>query len=140
MINEDRIIKLIRQYGHKEDWPELVQTFFMHLDKIKAGFPGIGNNDLSYIQFKDIKEEDYFIVDDFRTPVMYYKINDSLYRIEGIGEGPYEEEGAAEIRWKNTVSIDLPDYAYVYRVDCRPTENGGPGYYYFFKSYRDFRK
>lgn len=140
MINENRIIKLVRQYGHKEDWPELVQTFFIRLDEIKCGFPGIKNSDLSYVQFKEIKDYDYFIVDDFRTPIMYLKINSSLYSVEGIGEGPFEEPGKPRIRWKDVVSMDLPEDSFVYRVDCRPTENGGPGYYYFFKSYRDFRK
>lgn len=140
MINEDYIIKLIRKNGHKTDWPSLVQNFFIRLDEIKLGFPGIRNTDLSFIPYGDIKNNELFIYDDFKTPVMYKKLNDLAFEIIGIGEGSYENPEEKLFRWKDKVHRNFDNSSYVYRIDCKPTENGGPGYYYFYRAYRDYRK
>jgi hypothetical protein len=139
MINEDVIIKIVRNNGHKTDWPELVQQFFIRLDEIKLGFPGIRNSDLSYVNYTTIGVDDIFIYDDFRTPVMYKKLDDNNFEVVGIGCGSYEAPGEKLFRWKDIIQRNFND-SYVYRVDCRPTENGGHGYYYFYRAYRDYRK
>lgn len=151
MINDDVLIKIERRRGHRYTWPEQVIKMKERLTSMKLGFAGIGNDHLSLVEFKDIKKGDVFIYDPYvelgnnvgdEAPIMFRYLGDGRYYIEGIGCGvdsirdPYR----VNFRWMDTITgFELPDDFLVCRVDVRPTLNGGPGYYYFFKSYRDCR-
>lgn len=150
MLNNDTLIKYSRNRGHKTDWPDKVNYMRLRLDEIKLGFPGIRNDHLSLVEWKDIVEGDIFIYDSniedkvrpTEAPIMFRKLPENNLYIEGIGCGLDLERDPYRLkyRWKDTIkSPGFSDNQLVYRVDVRPTINGGPGYYYFFKSYRDFR-
>lgn len=150
MINDDILIKLVRARGYKRTWPDQVNRIKARLDWIKHGFPGIGNDHLTITEFKNIKEGDIYIYDSYlekgfgfgdEAPLML-KSRGSMCYVEGIGLGkdskrdPYR----LNIRWKDIIPTpDIEEVALVLRVDPNPTLNGGSAYYYFFKSYRDFR-
>lgn len=151
MINDDTIIKFIRKVrGYREEWPEKVILFKERLEEMKRGFPGLGNSHLSIESFNNIKVGDIFIIDnslekkirDDSAPLMLEKTGPNSYDVQGIGYGLdlIRDPDRTKIRWGDTISlagIEVNDL--VIKVDVRPTLNGGPGYYYFFKSYRDFR-
>lgn len=150
MINTDTLIKICRNRGYKIDWPEQVNKMKLRLNEIKLGFPGIRNDHLSLIEIKDLIPGDIFIYDNFiesdrirdDAPIMLRFLENKNCYIEGIGCGldSIRDPKRTLFKWKDEVSFPLVPYNFlVYRVDVRPTENGGPGYYYFFKSYRDFR-
>jgi hypothetical protein len=148
MINDDILIKVSRLRGHKYDWPDHVCKLKARLNEIKQGFPGINNNHLSLINYGDAKIGDIIIVDlhlfcettGDEAPLML-RLNETNCTIEGIGAGNDSNDLDRILhRWQDSIPIPpLPKDFLVYRVDVRPTLNGGPGYYYFFKSYRDFR-
>jgi hypothetical protein len=120
------------------------------LREMKLGFPGIGNSHLSLVEFSSICSGDIFIYDQYlmsetrddEAPLMLKYLGDYTYFIEGIGCGVDSKRDPDRIilRYGGMVREDtiLPTVP-VLRVDVRPTLGGGPGYYYFFKSYRDFR-
>jgi hypothetical protein len=150
MINTDIIIKIERQRGHKYDWPEQTREMIKRLNELKLGFPGLGNDHLSLVPFEQIKQGDWFIWDEYieskkrgdSAPMMLNWIEPGKARIEGIGCGLDLKRDPDRIRYRWMDIIDLPELKegqLVVRVDVRPTLNGGPGYYYFYKSYRDFR-
>lgn len=151
MINDDVLIKYAYKRGHAEDWPDFVMKMRERLGQVKLGFPGIGNDDLSLIEFKKIKPGDLFIYDTYiETPDMLcddapimFKLEDDgrTAYIEGIGKGPdTRDPWRNKIRWRDTITLPPinPEFL-VYRVNSRPTMNGGPAYYYFFKAYHDNR-
>lgn len=156
MINDDVLIKLSRkQLGHSDDWPEFVISLKKRIREIKLGFPGIKNNHLSIINVNNLNINDTFIIDDYfgkdnidftdNAPLMLKILEKPKhFLIEGIGIGtdinrdPYR----LNFRWKDIIYIDNLERInnIVFRVDVKPDSvTGGPGYYYFFKSYRDFR-
>ena len=153
MINDDIIIKIVRNgLGHKKDWPDRVIEFNKRLLEMKLGFPGLGNDHLSLVWYDTIKVGDLFIIDDHlldmggrkgdEAPVMYKKFTNTDAIIEGIGCGIDSKRDPERLkyRWKDIVELPkLPDKTLVVKVDVNPDLNGGPGYYYFFKSYRDWR-
>lgn len=156
MINDDIIIKWERSRGHRSDWPLLVNQFKDRLREMKLGFPGIGDDHLSIVRFDNIRVDDIFIFDPYietsahgdLAPIMFRCMSmnldlDGFYRIEGIGRGfdLTRDPDRINYRWGDEKYIPklAPNDFPVLRVDVRPTLNGGPGYYYFFKSYRDFR-
>lgn len=152
MVNDDILIKYSRARGHKEDWPEQTRAMKKRLLEMKLGFPGIGNDHLSLVPVSSLKLGDIFIYDPCvesmerdcdEAPIMFRIIDSDGYCfIEGIGIGAdsVRDPERIKFRWKDTVPFPpISDNFLVYRVDVRPTMNGGPGYYYFFKSYRDFR-
>lgn len=152
MINDDTLIKIVRNRGFKYNWPEQVIRMKKQLTNIKLGFPGIGNNHLSIVEFNDIKVNDIFIVDDnfefdYKTdnaPLMLKKLNKNQYYIEGIGCGldSVRDPERIKFRWKDIITDDNlidPNYL-VLRVEARPKYLiGGPAYYFFYKAYRDNR-
>ncbi len=149
MINDYTIIKLSRKVlgDNSEYWPRRVRYIKNHLEEMKLGFPGIGNSHMSFKFSNDLVEGDIFILDysliqdDLLLnipPVMFRYLGGNKFFIEGIGKGLHASDPDRLFRWKDTIEIDiLPPL--VLSVDVKPTDNGGPGYYYFFKSYRDFR-
>lgn len=150
MINDNVLIKTERARGHKYDWPDIVIAMKERMKEMKLGFPGIGNDHMSLVTFDQIKEGDLFIWDIYcesfyrgdEAPILFKKLPDSRYEIEGIGYGIDSERDPDRInyRWKDIKdSVDISPGTLVFRVDVRPSLNGGPGYYYFFKSYRDQR-
>lgn len=150
MLNDDVLIKFSRIRGHRYTWPEQVWRMKERLEHVKSGFPGIRNNHLDLIEFRYIKEGDIFIHDRYleggsgdEAPIMYRITEPWTAEIEGIGIGQdsRRDPDRTKIRVWDTVGLGeiLNPGDLVLRVNVRPTENGGPGYYYFFKSYRDFR-
>ena len=151
MVNDDVLIKYERARGHKEDWPEQVMKMKMRLEEVKLGFPGIRNDHLSLVPVSIIQRGDIFIWDPYfecdkkgdLAPLMLRNDGSGMFYVYGIGIGDDSERDPEriKIRWQDTIQLgdngpgqdDL-----VYRVDVRPSTVGGPGYYYFFKSYRDF--
>lgn len=163
MINDDILIKYVRQADYVLDWPEQVRIIKERLEELKEGFPGLGNDCLSLIQYKDLRTGDIFIIDPFidseirrdtAAPTMFYWLTPEVFRVEGIGRGLDLERDPDRLRyrWKDCVGLKMveecfgyaPFYKFVLnfpilKVDVRPTPNGGPGYYYFYRSPRDLR-
>lgn len=152
MINTDVIIKLVRSRGCKVDWPDMVNYINNRINYIKNGFPGIRNNHLSLVEFSKIKLNDIFIFDKYinlisggdEAPLMLKKLSSNKYLIEGIGLGvdSIRDPNRLNYRWKDIIEYNniLNPNDLVLRVDVRPDPiTGGPGYYYFYKSYRDYR-
>ena len=76
------------------------------------------------------------------APIMFRSLDRDIGYIEGIGCGidSKRDPFRNKFKWQDIVVLPKIDAnSLVLRVDARPTLNGGPGYYYFFKSYRDFR-
>lgn len=151
MINDDVLIKFARKRGYKKTWPDQVNRMKSRMTEMKLGFMGIRNDHLSLIEFKDLREGDIFIYDPYvesgpgsgdEAPMMLKILPGNLCYIEGIGVGldSQRDPERTRFRWRDTVPMPSLDPGFlVFRVEVRPTLNGGPGYYYFFKSYRDFR-
>lgn len=150
MINLDTIIKIVRTRGYKDTWPEQTRYILSRLEEIKSGFPGIRNDHLSIIPYNKILEGDIFIYDSYLekeprlyddSPIMLKLLPNNLFYVEGIGRGLdlVRDPRRELIKWRDTISFSVPMDSLVLRVDVRPTLNGGPGYYYFFRSYRDYR-
>lgn len=150
MVNEDVLIKFARKRGYKYTWPDQVNYMLKRLGEVKLGFPGIGNDDLTMVEFKDIHVGDLFIYDTYienqgnndEAPIMFNVLGNSKCQIEGIGFGydSVRDPDRINFRWKDIIDIPkLNDNQLVLRVDSRPDLNGGPAYYYFFKAYRDNR-
>lgn len=150
------------------NWPELVNSMRFRLDEVKEGFPGIRSDHLELTNIKSIitktdndfrkssKKEiiEYFIydpyvygqpaVDDY-APVMIKACirpnNDIKFSIFGIGKSLDLSDPDRNIKSLNK-EIDLEDFNEnlpVYKVTVRPDVHGGPGYYYFFRAYKDQR-
>ena len=151
MINDDILIKTARERGYKTTWPDQVVRMKARMYNMRLGFPGIRNDHLSLVEFQNIKEGDIFIYDPYvelgdgvgdEAPVMLRALPGGKCYIEGIGCGlDSDDPKRIKRRWQDI--IDKPNidpHFLVQRVEVRPDLNGGPGYYYFFKSYRDFRE
>lgn len=151
MINDDILIKYARKRGYKKTWPDQVNRMKTRMTEMKLGFMGIGNDHLSLVEFQIIKEGNIFIYDPYvesgsgtgdEAPLMLKVLPEGKCYIEGIGVGLDSQRDPDRIRfrWRDTIPMPNLDPEFlVYKVEVRPTLNGGPGYYYFFKSYRDFR-
>lgn len=151
MINDDILIKYARKRGYKKTWPDQVNKMKTRMTEMKLGFMGIGNDHMSLVEFQSIKPGDIFIYDPYvesgsgtgdEAPMMLKVLEDGRCYIEGIGVGldSKRDPDRTRFRWRDIVTMpQLPPDFLVFRVEVKPTLNGGPGYYYFFKSYRDFR-
>lgn len=153
MVNDDILIKWVRNVrGFKTDWPEYVIQAKKRLHEAKLGFPGIGNNHISLVKLNQLEVDDIFIWDlhieslvrcTDEAPLALRKLNNKgKYLIEGIGVGidSVRDPDRTKFRWMDEVVIDIGPEQYVWRIDVRPDLiKGGPGYYYFYRSYRDFR-
>lgn len=150
MINDDILIKISRSRGHNEDWPKQVRYMRNRLYDVKLGFPGIRNDHMDIVEFKDLKDGDYFIYDPYLetgvvndiAPKMLKVLGNGKYIIEGIGCGlDIDDPDRNKYRYKDVVSdpFGINSNNLCLRVNVRPGLTGGPGYYYFLKSYRDFR-
>ena len=152
MVNDDVLIKFAWGSGHKEDWPDFVMAMKNRMTEMKLGFPGIGNNDITLTCFGKLGVGDLFIYDPYiqvpqniiydEAPVMLQILDGGLGYVEGIGKGDdsIRDPLRINIRWRDTVQLPPLDPMFpVFKVDSRPTMNGGPAYYYFFKAYHDQR-
>lgn len=150
MIDDNTLIKIIRGRGHKEDWPEPVIAMKERLREMRLGFPGIRGDHLTLTTFNTIEPGEIFIWDPYlecmgrgdEAPMMLRMIAPDRYYIVGIGCGTDITRDPDRIRFRYGDTINLPPFPPDFltcRVDVRPTLNGGPGYYYFYKSYRDYR-
>lgn len=59
--------------------------------------------------------------------------------ILGFGYGLGLNDANRRRKLGSQYTVSWSSWDVVVRVDCIPKETGGAGYYYFFKSYRDFR-
>lgn len=152
MVNDNVLIKFERARGHATDWPEYVIQMKERLKECKLGFPGLGNDHLSLIRFEELQPGEIFIWDPWleslerlgdEAPLMLRLSQDmKTCLVEGIGCGidSARDPDRLRIRWMDTIETPpIHPEELVLRVDVRPTLNGGPGYYYFFKAYRDAR-
>ena len=150
MINDDTLIKIERARGFKHDWPAQVIKMRQRMINMKLGFPGIGNDHISLVEFGKIQEDDIYIYDPYveagdgvgdEAPIMLRDLGNGKCYVEGIGCGVDSiRDPERRLRWMDIIDKpNIPSNFLVFRVDVRPTLNGGPGYYYFFKSYRDAR-
>lgn len=152
MINDDILIKFSRQRGHKEDWPQHVRFMRNRLYDLKLGFPGLKNDHIDLVLFQDIGVGDYFIVDPYlemmdigdKAPKMFKLLENGMYSIEGIGIGlDLDDPDRRMYRYKDIIPVlpfnNINGNSLCIRINVRPDLTGGPGYYYFYKSYRDFR-
>ena len=162
MINDDILIKYVREADYSQDWPDQVRIIKERLKELKEGFPGIGNNCMTLLKYGNLTTGDIFIIDPFIdsevreetcTPTMFYWLTPEIFRVEGIGRGLDLKRDPERLRyrWKDCVGIGQVEECFKYtsyrpmqnfpvlEIDVRPTPNGGPGYYYFYKSPRDLR-
>lgn len=158
MINLDTIIKIGRSrikegLIQRTDWPEYTRFVLGRLDDIKQGFPGLGGEDLTFLEWDQVQDGEMIIFDsrveeypdDWSCPilgrVLERKEKQLRIYIEGIGKGYNMSDPERKIfRWGQEAIIPEPHpRSLMLRVDSRPTQNGGPGYYYFFKAVRDQR-
>ena len=151
MINDDILIKFSRSRGHKFDWPQHVRYMRNRLYDVKLGFPGIKNDHIDLVTMSDIQPGDYFIIDPYlesmnvgsQAPKMFKLLDNGKYSIEGIGYGlDIDDPDRNKYRYKDiisTIPFNINENSLCIRVNVRPDLTGGPGYYYFYKSYRDFR-
>lgn len=150
MINDNVLIKYVRARGHKTDWPDYVIAMKERGKEMRLGFPGIRNDHLSLIPYNLIEPGEIFIYDPYvesltrgdEAPMMLKALGNQQFYIMGIGCGTdlIRDPDRIKFRYGDTIYFPTipPDFL-ISRVDVRPTLNGGPGYYYFYKSYRDFR-
>lgn len=152
MVNDDVIIKFVRNtLGLKTEWPEPVRCFRRRMNEMKKGFPGIRNDHLDIISKSNLRVGDIFISDYQmfnedavydRAPKMFYCLPDGVLELIGIGRGLDLEDKERLVRvgdYGKPEQFQEDLIGYAFRVNVRPTSNGGPGYTYFFKSYRDQR-
>ena len=152
MVNDDTLIKVLRNKGHKEDWPSAVRAVRKRLNEMKLGFPGIGDDHISLVEFGELIEGDVFIWDLYITsqvrsgdeaPIMLRLVGNGNSLIEGIGKGLdlTRDPDRLKYRWNDIIPTpNLDMKSLVWKVNVKPDLiEGGPGYYYFYKSYRDFR-
>ena len=150
MVNIDIVIKLIRELGFS-DWPERSLDFMDRLEEMKKGFPGIRNEYLTLSKYRNIQPREIFIYDpgmfsgeSDEAPVMLKALGNGQAIIEGLGCGldPFDPDRILR-RWKDIISVPFGKLLMtewpVYKVDVKPYMNGGKGYYYFLRSYRDYR-
>jgi hypothetical protein len=152
MINDDVLIKVVRRRGFSRTWPDQVNRMKSRLEWVRLGFPGISNDHLSIIRAENLKSRDLFIYDQHlekgfgygdEAPLMLRLLEDdtSCY-VEGIGRGmdSLRDPSRLLIRWKDIIPCPkMKPGELVLKVNPNPSLNGGSAYYYFFKSYRDFR-
>lgn len=150
MIDDNVLIKFTRARGHKTDWPEHVIAMKERSKEMRLGFPGIRLDHLTLITYNSIEPEEIFIYDPYvesmergdEAPFMLKALGSNQFYIMGIGCGAdiIRDPDRIKFRYGDTIYFPSisPDFL-VSRVDVRPTLNGGPGYYYFYKSYRDYR-
>lgn len=150
MVNDDVLIKFAWKSGYTLNWPDIVIAMKNRMTEMKLGFPGIGNNDITLVKFGSLNVGDLFIHDPYiipsdvigdDAPIMYQILEDHRLYVEGIGKGDDSRDPLRlKIRWRDILPPIYLDPGFpVFRVDSRPTMNGGPAYYYFFKAYHDQR-
>lgn len=127
MINLDVLIKYFRKFEDPYgNWPEKTWRLKERIDNILKGFPGINWNSLSLIPKEYLTSEEIFILD---PEIFTENQTVPILMLKQVGSDSYNIIGTD----KNiNVNWDLfPPNFPVLRVDCRPSENGGPGYHYF---------
>ena len=152
MVNDDVLIKYARSRGWKDTWPEQVIRMKQRMTEMKLGFPGLGNDHLELTEIKNINVGDWFIYDPYvevgpgindEAPILLRVLpgRQKVY-VEGIGAGYDSCDPDRKLRrWMDVLSFpsDINPLFLVFRVTTKPTLNGGPAYYYFYKAFRDFR-
>lgn len=134
MVDVNTLIKITRGLGFI-DWPTQVNYMRLHLPELLKGFPGIGLGHLTIVEYRDLLKDDIFIVDSAlmsegsETPMMI-KQNEII----GIGLGHNTGKHIGD-----SINLNLDPSTLVLRVDCRPKDTGGAGYFYFYKSKRDYQ-
>ena len=55
MVNDDILIKFARKRGFSKTWPDQVNKMKSRMTEMKLGFPGIGNDHLSLMEYQNLK-------------------------------------------------------------------------------------
>lgn len=151
MVTFDSFIKHIRSFQeHKKDWPEYVNSMRFRFNKVKTGFPGINDDHVDLVSYSVLDIGDIFIYDsniygldsnNTDAPMML-QILKGEFLILGIGNESDIDRDPDRIKFRvgDTINFNLNKDYPIYRVNVRPTKEGGPGYYYFYKAYRDQRE
>lgn len=158
MINIDVIIKIVREMSPgDENWPVYSRILFNRIKECLQGFPGLGFDDVSlmttttflstkydrWIEDKELMNWTGERVTDV-APTMYRKFTNIGVIIDGIGcqKDLSRDPERIKYRWRDLVENPLNTYhpyELLLVVTCNPRKDGGPGYYYFYKAYRDRR-
>lgn len=151
MVNDDILIKTERGRGHKRDWPQWVRAMRARMRELKVGFPGLGNDHMDLVEFRDIEEGEEFIWDLYleslersgdEAPLLLKKLPLGKALIDGIGEGLDSKRDPDRLmRWMDVIDLpEIPDNFLVLRLNIKPSVwSGGPGYFYMYKQFRDNR-
>lgn len=161
MINDDILIKYsIKRIeeGHlvRDNWIDYTRMLRDQINFIKSGFPGIGDGDLSVMTYENIIPGMRVILDD-NLDLNRGEITDSAallvlvkdinteaglmtFEIEGIGAGDdLQRDPDRKLKWRDTYTVTLNSWYTILKMDSKPREDGGSVYYYYNKSYRDYR-
>lgn len=161
MINDDILIKYsIKRIeeGHlvRDNWIDYTRMLRDQINFIKSGFPGIGDGDLSVMTYEKIIPGMRVILDD-NLDLNRGEITDSAallvlvkdinteaglmtFEIEGIGAGDdLQRDPDRKLKWRDTYTVNLNSWYTILKMDSKPREDGGSVYYYYNKSYRDYR-
>lgn len=161
MINDDILIKYsIKRIeeGHlvRDNWIDYTRMLRDQINFIKSGFPGIGDGDLSVMTYEKIIPGMRVILDD-NLDLNRGEITDSsallvlvkdinteaglmTFEIEGIGAGDdLQRDPDRKLKWRDTYTVNLNSWYTILKMDSKPREDGGSVYYYYNKSYRDYR-
>ena len=140
MVTFDSFIKHIRSFQeHKKDWPEYVNSMRFRFNKVKTGFPGINDDHVDLVSYSVL---DIGLDSNNTDAPMRLQILKDEFLILGIGNESDIDRDPDRIKFRvgDTIDFNLNKDYPIYRVNVRPTKEGGPGYYYFYKAYRDQRE
>lgn len=162
MINDDVLIKYslkrIREDNHplRNNWVDYTRLLQSQILYITLGFPGIGRDDISITSSHNLQPGQRVFFDDNldancgRTDTDHAAILGKILEIsqsgeariiiEGIGQGlDLTRDPDRKLKWRDEIIINLYQYPTVLILNSVPRPDGGPVYYYFMKSTRDYR-
>lgn len=152
MVNNEVLVKYIRSGRSKTwsptDWPDGVLELTDQIKEALRGFPGIGLTDISVLDRPVIVGERVFLIPELDgnepgsdvAPMLVTYLSPGRLRVDGIGRGDcFRWDPDRRVRWGTEHLWGLPDYHMILRLDSVPKPDGGPMYYYFEKSLRDYR-
>lgn len=163
MINDDALVKYsIKQLENgfmpRQDctnWVDYTRLLKNQIKFIREGFIGISDSDLFLLDPQKLEKGMRIIFDDNLDSncgscdtdhaailgKVLHIINDAvIIRIDGIGQGfDFTRDPDRNLRWGDTLEIDLSRYHLLIQLLSAPKTDGGPVYYYYNKSTRDGR-
>lgn len=143
MINDSTLIKIVRKTNPYGDWPKEVRKINEELLSIKVdSFKGLNSDCLSYVKFSTIKEDEIFILyrGENRSPLMLLYKSSNSFVIQAVGSGlDLDDPFLLKYKFGEILNLVIEPDTYVYKVDCKPKDTGGPGHFFFYKMPKDSR-